>query len=115
MTFVKLHVSDPYTGDVTIDNGGKPDDNSLMSDPRTQISVDIDEVVERVKSAYNIESRVTSEINSTKLGEAILAVVQRWGTDTIHPKTLGERVLMFMKDPSAFPMAGRPIKDSPQA
>lgn len=56
MTYVEIKVSDPHMGDVKIDNGGKPDDSSLMTNPKNQITENIDEVVARVKAAYGIES-----------------------------------------------------------
>lgn len=77
-------------------------------------------MVRRIYASYGIPVTVlsdagTDEDQKEKLGKAILAVVQGWGIGPLEPKALGDKVLRYMEDPSAFPAAGRPIKDSPQA
>lgn len=111
MTYVEIKVSDPHMGDVKIDNGGKPDDSSLMTNPKNQITENIDEVVARVKAAYGISPRETGYL---ELGRAARKAIMHQDRDNPQSDTtLGRTIVQMMKEMGAD--QPRPIKDSPQA
>lgn len=122
MAYVKIEIESGM-GDTKFYSPPVVDDRTITDNPTDYEKKVLRELlvgmVQRIYAAYDIPVTVISDAGADndpeKLGKAILAVVQSWGIDPIQPRELGEKVLMFMKDPSAFPMAGRPIKDSPQA
>ena len=112
MTYVEIKVDDQHLGSTKIDNAGRVDDSTLMTNPMTQIEADLDDVVGRVKASYGITPK---ELDPTELGMAVQFLVSV-GWHTAPPEVLGRRIVEHLAHPEQpVPDAPRPIRDSPQA